>query len=38
MARKKHNRKFRHEPYPGWMWLVFGLTIGLSVSFAIYVK
>ena len=38
MARKKRNRKFRHEPYPGWMWMVFGLTIGLSVSFAIYIK
>ena len=42
MARKKRSqkrkRKSEQEPYPGWMWMVFGLTIGLSVAFAIYVK
>ena len=36
--RQKRKRKPEHEPYPGWMWMVFGLTIGLSVAFAIYVK
>ncbi len=34
----KRRRKPEHEPYPGWMWMVFGLAIGLSVAFAIYVK
>ncbi len=24
------------EDYPGWMWMLFGLAIGLSVAFAIY--
>jgi len=38
--RRKHQRKRpkRKEEYPGWVWLVFGLTIGLSVAFAIYVN
>jgi cell division protein FtsN len=40
MARKrrKHKQAKRKEEYPGWVWLVFGLTIGLSVAFAIYVN
>jgi len=42
MARKKRKqsrkRKPDHEPYPGWMWMLFGLAIGLSVAFAIFVK
>jgi cell division protein FtsN len=42
MARKKRKqkrkRKPEHAPYPGWMWMLFGLTIGLSVAFAIFVK
>jgi cell division protein FtsN len=40
MARKRRKRKpaKRKEEYPGWVWLVFGLTIGLSVAFAIYVN
>ena len=42
MARKKRKRKParspEQEPYPGWMWMLFGLAIGLSVAFAIYMK
>jgi cell division protein FtsN len=38
--RRKYKRKQakRNEEYPGWVWMVFGLTIGLSVAFAIYVN
>ncbi len=28
----------RNQHYPGWMWMLFGLSIGLSVAFAVYVK
>ncbi len=40
MARRKrkHRRSGRKDEYPGWVWMVFGLTIGLSVAFAIYVN
>ena len=30
--------KRRNQDYPGWMWMLFGLSIGLSVAFAVYVK
>jgi cell division protein FtsN len=37
MARRRRAR--RDEPqYPGWIWMIFGLAIGLSVALAIYVK
>lgn len=42
--RKKRSGKRRRPPpqsqagYPGWLWMLFGLAIGLSVAFAIYVK
>lgn len=36
--RRKPKRSGRKEEYPGWVWLIFGLTIGLSVAFAIYVN
>jgi cell division protein FtsN len=42
MANKKRKRKSKAtrkkapEAYPGWMWMLFGLAIGLSVAFAIY--
>lgn len=43
MAKRKTKRKVRRQPksqdaYPGWMWMLFGLAIGLSVAFAIYMK
>lgn len=43
-ARKKrratgHRRTAKKQSsYPGWLWMLFGLAIGLSVAFAIYVK
>lgn len=45
MAKRKRRRKSRsrsqlrqRQDYPGWMWMLFGLAIGLSVAFAVYVK
>ena len=40
MANKRRKRKQvrRKEEYPGWVWMVFGLSIGLSGAFAIYVN
>ena len=44
MAQKRSRRKKRggrrrsDEQYPGWVWLLFGLSLGLSVAFAVYVK
>ncbi len=41
MARRKKRRSSRRKKqndYPGWVWMIFGLTIGLSVAVAVYVK
>lgn len=45
MAKRKKRRSTRArsqsrstQSYPGWMWMIFGLAIGLSVAFAVYVK
>jgi cell division protein FtsN len=45
MAKRKKRRSTRsrstarkQQSYPGWLWMLFGLAIGLSVAFAIYVK
>lgn len=40
MAKRRRKRRHtkRKEEFPGWMWMIFGLTIGLSVAFAIYVN
>lgn len=35
-SRRKTAKK--QQNYPGWVWMLFGLSIGLSVAFAIYVK
>jgi len=39
---KRRKRRSRSRPqrneYPAWVWMMFGLTIGLSVAFAVYVK
>jgi cell division protein FtsN len=35
--RRRSNRNSRPE-YPGWLWMLFGLALGLSVAFAVYVK
>jgi len=42
MAQRKRRRSPRSrkkkQEYPGWLWMLFGLSLGLSVAFAIYVK
>ncbi len=41
MARQRSKRRrpaSRKPEYPGWLWMLFGLAIGLSVAFAIYVR
>ena len=38
MARRQRRRKLHKDEYPGWAWMMFGLTIGLSVAFAIYIN
>ena len=42
MAQRKRRRTSRprkkKQEYPGWLWMLFGLSLGLSVAFAIYVK
>jgi cell division protein FtsN len=41
MAKRKAKRSTRppkQADYPGWLWMLFGLAIGLSVAFAVYVK
>ena len=38
MVKQGRKRKKQQEEYPGWMWMLFGLAIGLSVAFAIYRK
>jgi len=36
--KKRSSRRQTNNEYPGWLWMVFGLAIGLSVAFAVYVK
>lgn len=39
--KKKRARKkpaSQQQEYPGWLWMVFGLAIGLSVAFAVYMR
>lgn len=40
MATRKRRRakRTRKQEYPGWLWMLFGLSIGLSVAFAVYVN
>ena len=41
MAKKRSKRRRKssqNQDYPGWVWMIFGLAIGLSVAFAIYVR
>jgi len=38
MSRRRRRRPNRKEEFPGWVWMIFGLTLGLSVAFAIYMK
>ncbi len=34
----KRQRRSSQSEYPGWVWMLFGLGIGLSVALAIYLK
>lgn len=44
MAQRKKRRPSQarssrqQQNYPGWAWMLFGLSIGLAVAFAVYVK
>jgi cell division protein FtsN len=41
MAKKRSKRRrttSTKQEYPGWLWMIFGLAIGLSVALAIYVR
>jgi cell division protein FtsN len=40
VAQRKRRRSSRRkkQQYPGWLWMLFGLALGLSVAFAVYVK
>jgi cell division protein FtsN len=41
MAKRRKRRSTRQKKkteYPGWVWMMFGLAIGLSVAVAVYVK
>ena len=35
---RKSTRNTQQQDYPGWLWMLFGLSIGLAVAFAIYVR
>ncbi len=37
-TRKRSSSRTKKPEYPGWLCMLFGLSIGLSVAFAIYVK
>ena len=36
--RRRSSRSRKKQEYPGWVWMLFGLGIGLSVAFAVYMK
>jgi cell division protein FtsN len=36
--RRQSSRSRNKQQFPGWLWMLFGLSLGLSVAFAIYVK
>ena len=35
---RRSSRSNKRKDYPGWVWMTFGLAIGLSVAFAVHVK
>jgi cell division protein FtsN len=37
MARRPHNSRHR-EPAPGWVWMLFGLGLGLLVAIGVYLR
>lgn len=36
--RRRSSKTRNTQQFPGWLWMLFGLSLGLSVAFAIYVK
>ncbi|MDX1434249.1 MAG: SPOR domain-containing protein [Gammaproteobacteria bacterium] len=36
--RRRSSRSQKRQEYPGWLWMLFGLALGLSVAYAVYVK
>ncbi len=36
--KRRSKRSKKKQEYPGWLWMMFGLSLGLSVAFAVYVK
>ncbi|HEX7718410.1 MAG TPA: SPOR domain-containing protein [Woeseiaceae bacterium] len=38
MGKRKGRSQSETAEYPGWLWMLFGLAIGLSVAFAIYMN
>ncbi len=40
MAQRQRRRAARSsaQQYPGWLWMLFGLAIGLAVAYAVYVN
>lgn len=36
--RKRRKRRSQQPEYPPYVWMLFGLAIGLSVAFAVYIK
>ena len=37
-SKRRTKRPTKRTDYPGWLWMLFGLAIGLSVAFAVYVN
>lgn len=37
MARKRRRRTAK-QPLPGWLWMLFGLSIGLAVALAVFLR
>jgi hypothetical protein len=37
-SKRRIRRPTKKTDYPGWLWMLFGLAIGLSVAFAVYVN
>jgi cell division protein FtsN len=36
--KRRRSKRQKSQEYPGWLWMIFGLALGLSVAFAVYVK
>jgi cell division protein FtsN len=37
-SRRKWKKRSHQDDYPGWVWMLLGLVIGFSVTFAIYIN